>query len=48
MARISNSTEKPEVDGALILLPTLHQNSVLRVFKATQAKMKGKKSKQGC
>ena len=30
-----NSTEKPEIDAALILFPLLHQCSVLRVFKAT-------------
>ena len=35
ITRNSNSTDKPEVDGALILLPSLHQCSVLRVFKAT-------------
>ena len=36
ITRNSNSTDKPEVDGALILLPPLHQCSVLRVFKATK------------
>ena len=35
ITRNSNSTDKPEVDGALILLPPRHQCSVLRVFKAT-------------
>ena len=35
ITRNSNSTDKPEVDGALILLPPLHQCSFLRVFKAT-------------
>ena len=35
ITRNSNSTDKPEVDGALILLPPLHQCSFLQVFKAT-------------
>ena len=35
ITRNSNSTDKLEVDGALILLPPPHQCSVLRVFKAT-------------
>ena len=35
ITRNSNSTDKPEVDGALILLPPLHQWSVFRVFKTT-------------
>ena len=35
ITRNNNSTDKPEVDGALILLPPRHQCSVLRVFKAT-------------
>ena len=48
ITRDSNSTDKPEVDGALILLPPRHQCSVLRVFKATQATQNGKKSKHGC
>ena len=48
ITRDSNSTDKPEVDGALKILPPLHQCSVLRVFKATKATLKGKKSKQGC
>ena len=48
ITRKSNSTDKPEVDGALILLPPRHQCSVLRVFKATLATQNGKKSKQGC
>ena len=36
ITRDSNSTDKLKVDGALILLPSLHQCSVLRVFKASQ------------
>ena len=37
MLIIRNSliTDKPEVNGVLILLPPLHESSVLRVFKAT-------------
>ena len=35
ITRNSNSTDKLDVDGALNLLPPLHQCSVLRVFKAT-------------
>ena len=35
ITRNSNLTDKPEVDGALILLPPRHQCTVLRVFKAT-------------
>ena len=35
--RNSNSTDKLEVDGALILPPSLYQCSVLRVFKASQS-----------
>ena len=35
ITRNSNSTDKPEVDGALILLPSRHPCSVLWVFKAT-------------
>ena len=37
ITRDSNSTDKLEVDGALILPPSLHQCSVLRVFKASQS-----------
>ena len=35
IARDSNSTDKLEVDGALILPPSLHQCFVLRVLKAS-------------
>ena len=35
ITRNSKSADKREVDGALILLPLLHQCSALRVFKAT-------------
>ena len=48
ITRNSNSTDKPDVDVTLILLPPRHQCSVLRVFKATQATQNGKKSKQEC
>ena len=48
ITRNSNSTDKPEVDGALILLPSLHQCSDLRYLKLIKATQKGKKSKQGC
>ena len=41
--RNSTSTDKAEAGGALILHPSLHQCTILRVFKATR---KGKKSKQ--
>ena len=41
--RNSTSTDKAEAVGALILHPSLHQFTILRVFKATR---KGKKSKQ--
>ena len=44
ITRNSNLTDKPEIDGTLILLPTLHECSVLRVFKGTLAKQNGKKS----
>ena len=44
ITRNSNLTDKHEVDGALILLPTLHYCSVLRVFKGTLATENGKKS----
>ena len=37
ITRDSNSTDKLEVDGTLILPPSLHQCSVLRVFKASQS-----------
>ena len=35
ITRDSNSTDKLEVDGALILPLSLHQSPVLRVFKAS-------------
>ena len=41
--RNSTSTDKAEAGGALILHPSLHQCTILRVLKATR---KGKKSKQ--
>ena len=33
ITRNSNSTDKPDAGGALILLPPLHQCSILRVLK---------------
>ena len=42
ITRDSNSTNKLEVDGALILLPSLHPCSVLRVFKANYSYMERK------
>ena len=41
--RNSTSTDKAEAGGALILHPSLHRCTILRVSKATR---KGKKSKQ--
>ena len=35
-------TDKPEVDGVLILPPSLHQCSILSVFKASQSETKEK------
>ena len=36
ITRASNSTDKLEVDGVLILTPSPHQCSVLRVFKSVR------------
>ena len=43
----STSGWRVETDSALILPPSLHQYSVIRVFKLLKATRKGKKSKQG-
>ena len=40
------STDKLEVDTALILAPSLHQCSVLRVLKLVKATLTGEKLKQ--
>ena len=39
ITRDSNSTDKLEVDGALILTPSSHQCSVLRAFKSSPPKL---------
>ena len=47
-SKIGNSTDKLEVDRALILPPSLHQCSVFKVFKATvRATQKGEILTQG-